>query len=135
LSSSSTSSHQQVVNHIRSLVDTTTALQSSLLQLEKETKNLPLTTISNCPCCAVLREKLQDAQYELRNRKSFLEMEKEIKSLKKQVLRLSRENLRLLFNNNNKNNDKEEDKEESNNNSNNIITINNNNSIDNTNNK
>jgi hypothetical protein len=132
---SNSTSYQDILTHIGSLLDTTTALHRSLLGVENKVQNLPLAIKTKCPSCAALRHKLFESNLELRKRKSHTEMIKKIKTLEDRVKALESENFRLKFlkdndnsnnnnnnnhNNNNKNNNNKEKVIEDNNNNNNI---------------
>jgi hypothetical protein len=150
-SNNSSLSGQDLLTHIGSLQDTVAAVQSSLICLEKNTKDY--SEGLKCPKCIVLRSRINDLHEELRKRRTEKEMIQRIQSLEKKVKALENENFRLKFlnnkdkdksednNNNNNNNNKEEGEEKddnrnnnNNNNSNYNNTINNNIIIDNNNN-
>jgi arginyl-tRNA--protein-N-Asp/Glu arginylyltransferase len=99
---------QDLLTHISSLQGTVAAVQGSLIYLEKKTKEYSPST--NCTKCIMLRAKLNDTHLELQKRRSQKEMLQRIKTLEKRVKELERENLRLKYMKTNK-----EDKEENNN--------------------
>ncbi|CAG8837515.1 10040_t:CDS:1, partial [Gigaspora margarita] len=87
-------SRQDLLTHIGSLQDTVTAVQSSLVNLERKTKEFS-NDKSGCPGCTFLRSKLNDAHTELKKRKSQKEMVKKIQDLEKRARELEKENPRL----------------------------------------
>ena len=81
--STSTASRQDLLTHLGSLQDTVAAVQSSLVRLEKKTREY--TSGSGCPNCVHLKNKLNDAYAELKKRKSEKKLFQEINNLKKHV--------------------------------------------------
>ncbi|CAG8828626.1 27619_t:CDS:2, partial [Gigaspora margarita] len=90
----SSTSRQDLLTHIGSLQDTVAAVQSSLVHLERKTKQFS-NGKSGCPECIFLCSKLNDAHTKLKKRKSQKEMVKKIQDLEKRARELEKENLRL----------------------------------------
>ncbi|CAG8769724.1 13103_t:CDS:1, partial [Gigaspora rosea] len=72
---------------------TVAAVQSSLVRLEKKTKEY--TSGSGCSNCAFLRTKLNDTYAELKKRKSQKKLLQQVDTLEKRVRELEQENLRF----------------------------------------